>query len=81
MKVKNLNPKPIDLQVIDLSYGQQGQKQRVQPNEEKTIVIDLKQNHGWYDFVLKTIDNNTFERRFAGRVETEEMGFTDPSMS
>jgi phospholipase C len=80
LKFKNFNSKPIEVELIDLSYGMPGQKQILAGNGEETITTDLDQSHGWYDFLLKTIGNNNFERRFAGRVETGEMGFTDPSM-
>ncbi|HEY5918613.1 MAG TPA: phospholipase C, phosphocholine-specific [Chryseolinea sp.] len=80
LKFKNLNSKPVEVELIDLSYGKAPQKQVIGGNDEKTIAIDLTSSHGWYDFLLKTIGNNNFGRRFAGRVETGEMAFTDPSI-
>ena len=80
VKIRNLSQKAIDVELIDLSYGQPSRKQRLEPNAEKTIAMDLIQSHGWYDFALKVQDNKTFGRRFSGRVETGEIGFTDPSM-
>jgi phospholipase C len=44
------------------------------------LVIDLSKSHNWYDFSVKISGNNTFEKRYAGRVETGRPGYTDPQM-
>jgi phospholipase C len=80
VKIKNLNQKAIQVELTDLSYGQNARKQLIEPNAENTFVIDLAESHGWYDLALKLVDNNNFGRRFSGRVETGDIGFTDPSM-
>ena len=36
--------------------------------------------HGWYDFSVSLGASSSFERRFAGRVETGEHGYSDPFM-
>jgi phospholipase C len=38
----------------------------------------LSTSHQWYDF---TVLGKHFERRFAGRMETGESGFSDPAMA
>jgi phospholipase C len=51
------------------------------PNNENVIVpIDLSRHFGWYDISIKIIGNDIFEKRYAGKVETGEQGFTDPYM-
>jgi phospholipase C len=44
------------------------------------IPIDLSKSFGWYDFTIKIIGNDLFEKRYAGRVETGEQGYSDPYM-
>jgi phospholipase C len=79
-KFKNQGSTPIEVQLVDLSYGRPAQKQRIEANSEKTFNIDLNSSHGWYDYTLNVIGGSMFGRRFSGRVETGEMGFTDPAI-
>ena len=44
------------------------------------VVLDLTKSHGWYDFSIKITDNNAFEKRYAGHVETGAPGKSDPLM-
>ncbi|TMI75385.1 MAG: phospholipase C, phosphocholine-specific [Bacteroidetes bacterium] len=46
----------------------------------KTIYIDNYKSYNWYDFSVRIKGNKSFERRYAGRVETLEDGKTDPFM-
>jgi phospholipase C len=45
-----------------------------------SVVLDLTKTYGWYDFTVKVKGNNSFEKRYAGRVETGKESFTDPMM-
>ena len=80
INIKNNGTKSIDIEIVDLSYGQPSKKQQFQPGAEKNISIDLNKSHGWYDIVLKVAGNNLYSRQLSGRVETGEMGFTDPAI-
>lgn len=44
------------------------------------ITLDLSRSFGWYDFTVTVKGFNTFEQRFAGRVETGKDSFSDPLM-
>jgi phospholipase C len=44
------------------------------------MVLDLIKTYGWYDFTVKVKGNDSFEKRYAGRVETGKESFTDPMM-
>ena len=44
------------------------------------VPMDLSKHFGWYDFTVKIYGNDLFEKRYAGRVETGESGFSDPYM-
>jgi len=53
------------------------ERYRIKP---KTIYIDNYKSYNWYDFSVRIKGNKSFERRYAGRVETWEDGKTDPFM-
>ncbi len=42
--------------------------------------MDTRRSFRWYDFGLKIERFETFQRRFAGRVETGQWSFSDPAM-
>ena len=44
-------------------------------------MIPLKKSFQWYDVHLKVRGNETFAKRYAGRVETGAGGKTDPLLS
>jgi phospholipase C len=44
------------------------------------VVLNLTKNHNWYDIGIKLKGYDTFEERFAGRVETGAPTKTDPLM-
>jgi phospholipase C len=49
-------------------------------NAGTNIVLPTGKSKGWYDFSVKIKGNTSFERRFAGRVETGLHSITDPLM-
>jgi len=45
------------------------------------VFLDLSKNHGWYDFSVRLRNSaSSFEKRYAGRVETGKHGYSDPFM-
>ncbi|GAB3015470.1 phosphocholine-specific phospholipase C [Spirosoma pulveris] len=46
----------------------------------KSLVLSLKDSYNWYDFSVNVTGFDTFEQRYAGRVETGKAGFSDPLM-
>jgi phospholipase C len=44
------------------------------------IIVDLSGNYNWYDFSVKISGIDTFEKRYAGHVETGKPSFSDPQM-
>ncbi len=52
----------------------------LQPNTNHPLEFALERSHHWYDFSVTIGGADPFLRRFAGRVETGESGFTDPVM-
>jgi phospholipase C len=76
--------KSFDISIIDNSYKNPVFSRTVNPsggmNASLKIPINLSKQFGWYDFSVKIAGDDLFEKRFAGRVETGESGFSDPFM-
>ena len=82
LKISNLNnAQPLMVEIKDNAYKNSSIKKIIDAkNGESKIIIDLNKSHGWYDFSVKIKDNNLFEKRFAGHVETGNFSITDPLM-
>ncbi|MDR3714862.1 MAG: phospholipase C, phosphocholine-specific [Puia sp.] len=50
------------------------------PGSQAKLILDLSHSHHWYDFSVRVKGADTFEKRYAGRVETGREGFSDPLM-
>jgi phospholipase C len=73
---------PLTVEVTDHSYGS-GTKQMIVQQESfapQTMLLSLVKNHGWYDFSVKVKGFGSFEKRYAGRVETGNHSYSDPLM-
>jgi phospholipase C len=65
---------------ITNNYSGSTQTREVGPDASASVKVDLGKNYGWYDVSIKVKGNNTFEKRYAGKVETGKETFTDPMM-
>jgi len=70
----------IDLVIKDHAYGKADLHESLADSREAVMILDQADSHGWYDFSVCVVDNKLYHRRFAGRIETGEAGFTDPAM-
>ncbi|MEO8766215.1 MAG: phospholipase domain-containing protein, partial [Ginsengibacter sp.] len=75
--VNSHSSKDYVIEIIDNAYKAGAMKKNVTPGEN-VFVIDLKKNHGWYDFTVKVSSFASFYSRYAGRVETGKESYTDP---
>lgn len=84
LTLSNLSESSIQIEITDHSYGNPPIKKVLTPSSKSsgksTVTLNLKKQFGWYDFSVKVIGSDLFERRYAGRVETGESGYTDPFM-
>jgi phospholipase C len=71
--------KPLTARIQDNSYKTGTVTKTVRPEREEVALLTLKDSHGWYDFIVN-VDGSEAKARFAGRVETGRMSFTDPLM-
>jgi len=67
------------VEIID-HYTNNTQTKTLNASASATMVLDLIKTYGWYDFTVKVKGNDSFEKRYAGRVETGKESFTDPMM-
>jgi phospholipase C len=68
------------LAVQDHGYKSGGHSLVIEPGGNQAIAMSLEQSQHWYDFSVSITGVDGFLRRFAGRVETGQAGFSDPVM-
>jgi phospholipase C len=86
LKLKSSESKnKLVVEVIDNSYNNTAQKKNLGTAGSKdsiaTLVINLEKSHNWYDFSIRLEGNKSFEKRFAGHVETGKESQSDPLMA
>jgi phospholipase C len=67
------------VEVRDNSYGTANVQKFIPAGDRATVVLETGRSSGWYDFSVR-IASGKAEKRFAGRVESGEWGFSDPTM-
>jgi phospholipase C len=84
LQVKNFDSNTHTIEIVDNAYKKATFRKSIpgagSGKNEMHIILDLRKSFGWYDFTVKVGGNKTFERRYAGHVETGERSFTDPFM-
>ena len=81
IQVVNLSSKDsYKISVKDHAYKANNHSKTVGPSGKGTLVLDLSKSFGWYDFSVLIGGADLFEKRYAGRVETGKLSFTDPAM-
>ena len=82
--LRNNGRDPLTISITDNAYKTVSVKKRLNPSANQSgdinIPIDLSKQFGWYDFTVAVEGTKIFARRYAGRVETGESGFSDPFM-
>jgi phospholipase C len=79
LSIKNESDSPCALSVTANAYRNDGPWQlEVPPRRQVIRHLSVIASHRWYDF---TVAAGTFARRFAGRMETGEPGFSDPAFA
>ncbi len=48
--------------------------------DRAVVLLNLSKSFGWYDFSVRLSGGGSFEKRYAGRVETGKHGYSDPFM-
>jgi phospholipase C len=80
VKLRNTSAKAVEAVVTDNAYEAKKVSVKMHAGEEKSVVLDLKRSHGWYDFTVKA-DGEPSYAQYAGRVETGKPSTSDPQMA
>ncbi|MFC5865343.1 phospholipase domain-containing protein [Acidicapsa dinghuensis] len=79
LHLHNVTGKSIGFEIHDNAYKAEIVTGQIEPGKETSVVLRLEQSHSWYDFSVKA-NGVDVESRFAGRVETGKVSFSDPWM-
>jgi phospholipase C len=79
VKLRNNSKAPITVEVSDNSYNNGTKSVQIAADSETSVVLDLSKQYGWYDFTVKQAGSKA-ESHYAGRVETGQSTYSDPSM-
>lgn len=79
--LSNPTTKSAAITIKDHCYGQKDRERRIPPLGKDEVVIDFSKSSGWYDFSVLVNGTGSFERRYAGRVETGRPTISDPAMA
>ncbi len=82
IKFSNEGNQLLVFEITDNAYKAPVKSIAVPPgqNATRSLIIGTNKSFGWYDFSVKLKGNQTFEKRYAGRVETGKPTKTDPFM-
>ncbi len=84
LTLKNSGPKDLTVQVEDRAYGGASQSIALSKGGDNgavsSVMLDLDRSHGWYDLQIRVAGLSTFERIYAGHVESGQESFSDPVM-
>jgi len=78
--VKNKDHHAHQLEIRDHAYKSKTVIQRIAAGATAKIVLDQNKSFGWYDCGITAKGFDHFEKRYAGRIETGQEGFSDPYM-
>lgn len=80
LKVRHDGKQPVKLRVQANAYLAQQSWQIETAVNENSLDWDMEDFGGWYDFSVSLVDDPSYLRRFAGRVETGKDSISDPYM-
>ncbi|MDF2433255.1 MAG: phospholipase [Mucilaginibacter sp.] len=80
LKLHNLSASQQIIEVTDHAYKINNHKKVIEAGGKTALVFNLVTSHNWYDFSVKVNGAQSFEKRYAGRVETGRPGYSDPQM-
>jgi phospholipase C len=78
--IQNLSHQTQTIEITDHAYKSNDHKKTLSSLSKTTIVLNLEKSYQWYDFSVKVTGHQSFEKRYAGRVETGKAGYSDPFM-
>ena len=80
IQITNHSKDPVIVIAADNAYGSGSREQLIGAGKSAGIPVNTKKSFGWYDVSILIKNNSSYERRYAGHVETGKPGKTDPLM-
>ena len=80
IELQNKDNRSLKVEINDLSYKTGKKVLDLPKGGTANLVLNLQNSYQWYDFSVKVEGNDTFEKRYAGHIETGRESFTDPAM-
>jgi len=80
LNIANHSTSPQHIEIIDNSYKSALQNRTILPGKSSLTILNLIKTHNWYDVSVNVKDSQHFAKRYAGRIENGQSGFTDPFM-
>lgn len=81
LKVRHDADKPITLRVKANAYlGTEKVWEIKTTKQEQELYWDMQEFGGWYDFTVSLANDPSYQRRFAGRMESNKDSISDPYM-
>jgi phospholipase C len=68
------------IEIHDNAYKTGNKNITITGGSNSSVLFDLTKSHQWYDFTVRINGKNSFEKRYAGHVETGQASYTDPAM-
>ena len=78
--LKNQGQASTTIHIGDNAYGKPDQTHTLAAGDTATIVLPLADSHHWYDLTVTADEGAGGSWKYAGHVETGEVGTTDPQM-
>ncbi len=75
---QNAGQQVYKIEITDNAYQYPIRRKTLGAGKGMTLSFNLKDSQRWYDFTVRVVGFPDFQKRYAGRVENGEEGFTDP---
>ncbi|NHE57517.1 phosphocholine-specific phospholipase C [Cyclobacterium plantarum] len=81
LELENRSGRPISLILSDNAYNQGNKFISINSGKKKPVKISTTSSYGWYDFSLKMAENDSYLKRYCGRLEFGSHSRSDPYMA
>ncbi|MBD1424578.1 phosphocholine-specific phospholipase C [Sphingobacterium arenae] len=79
--LENKSQETIQIYIRDKGYGQETREIHIPVGERHVELVDLQASQHWYDLEITVNGYPDFLWGYAGRVETDRLGYTDPQIA
>ncbi|RFS18784.1 phospholipase C, phosphocholine-specific [Chitinophaga silvatica] len=78
--LQNNEQEALTILISDNAYGNAPVSINLAAKSNVVVSLPLTKSQSWYDFSVGVKDNESYRRRYAGRIESGKVGITDPFM-